>query len=399
RELGLNRDELRVLRSLIGLLLERGADGEAAPLVSRFLEQERKLDEIERAQASDDFEARIKYAESEMALVRLESEASMAKERERALASTNRLTLWLVALGGLTTVVLAAFFQLQRRSNQRLTLAFARLRESEAQGQDLLRLSTGYVFLHDMQGRFLLVNPATAHALGDSPDALVGRQLTEFLVEPDATWADYLAGFEAEGLAEGVLRVRCVGGERQWRVSSRRTSPREARAYVVGNAVDVTAQVQQADALREQSERDALTGCWNRRKLEAFEFSHLDDGWAAIAIDLDHFKRINDTEGHERGDRVLIGTASFLHDRVRGVDVLIRLGGDEFVLLLPGADAAHVDRLVTRLLEDYHLAPCSFSLGAEVRDGTETLADTVARADAAMYAGRARRRAATSTET
>jgi diguanylate cyclase (GGDEF)-like protein/PAS domain S-box-containing protein len=395
RELELHRDELRVLRELIRLLLERGADSEAAPLVSRFLEQERRVDDLERAQASDDFEARVKYAESEISLMRLEGEAAMAREREKALASTNRLTLWLVALGAVTTGVLAAFFLHQRRSNRRLTQALALLRESEAQGQDLLRLSTGFVFLHDLQGRLLLVNPATAHALGDSPEALVGRRLTEFLVQAETGWTGYLARLEADDLAEVVLHVRCVDGERQWRVSSRRTSPREARAYVVGNAVDVTAQVQQADALREQSERDALTGCWNRRKLEAFEFAHLDDGWAAIAIDLDHFKRINDSEGHERGDRVLVGTAAFLHDRVRGVDALIRLGGDEFVLLLPGVDAHHVDALVARLQEDEAHAPCAFSLGAAVRDGNaETLMETVARADAAMYASRARKRAA-----
>jgi diguanylate cyclase (GGDEF)-like protein/PAS domain S-box-containing protein len=398
RELELHRDELRVLRQLIRLLNERGADKEAAPLVQRFLDQERKVDDLERAQASDDFEARIKYAESEMALLKLEGEAAMSRERERALASTNRLTQWLVLLGAVTTGVLVALFLQQRRHNQRLTGALAQLRESEAQSQDLLRLSTGFVFLHDLAGNLLLVNPAAAHALGGPPEALVGRRFADFLVDPTPTWVDYAARIEAEGLAEGVLRVRCVEGERHWRVSSRRSAPRDARAYVVGNAVDVTAQVQQADSLREQSERDALTGCWNRRKLEVFEFAHLDDGWAAIAIDLDHFKHINDTEGHERGDRVLVGTAAFLHDRVRGVDALVRLGGDEFVLLLPGVDAKHVDALVERLLEDAGQAPCAFSLGAAVRDGNhEPLMDTVARADAAMYASRARKRAATGT--
>jgi diguanylate cyclase (GGDEF)-like protein/PAS domain S-box-containing protein len=398
QEYALYRDELRVLRELIRLKIERGATVEASPLVNRFLEQERALDQSERAQASDDFEARVKYAESEMQLVRLEGEAAMARERERALARDNRLTLWLLALGLLTTGVLAAFFLQQRRSNRRLTDALALLRESEAQGQDLLRLSTGFVFLHDLAGRLMLVNPAAAHALGQSPEALVGQPLAAFLVDSESTWADYATRILGDGIAEGVLRVRCADGERHWRVSSRRTAPREARAYVVGNAVDVTAQVLQADALREQSERDALTGCWNRRKLEVFEDSHLRDGWAAVVIDLDHFKRINDTEGHERGDRVLVGIAGFLHERVRAVDALVRVGGDEFVLLLPGVDAGHVDALVARLLNDAALAPCAFSLGAAVRDGGEALADTVARADAAMYAGRARRRGTARTE-
>jgi GGDEF domain-containing protein len=84
---------------------------------------------------------------------------------------------------------------------------------------------------------------------------------------------------------------------------------------------------------------------------------------------------------------------------VRGVDALVRLGGDEFVLLLPGADASHVDALMQRLAEDAPHAPCGFSLGVAVRDGDETLADTMARADADMYAGRARRRAAAGSAT
>jgi diguanylate cyclase (GGDEF)-like protein/PAS domain S-box-containing protein len=393
RGLDLRRDELRVLRVLIHLLIEQGLATEAAPLVTRLIDEERLLDEAERAQASDDFEARLKYAEREVQLMRLESEAAMAHERELALARSNRLTSWLVALVGLTTLVLAASFLQQRHHNRRLTAALARLRESEAQGLDLLRLSTGFVFLHDLAGRFMLVNPAAARALGQPPEALVGRRLAEFLVEGDAGWGAYAARIEAEGALEGVLRVRTLEGERHWRISSRRTAPREARAYVVGNAVDVTAQVRQTDALREQSERDALTGCWNRRKLDVFEDAHLRDGWAAIAIDLDHFKRVNDTEGHERGDRVLVGVANFLHERSRAVDALVRTGGDEFVLLLPGVDAFHVDALCTRLREDAAQAPCAFSLGAAVRDGVEPLSETVARADAAMYAARSLARA------
>jgi diguanylate cyclase (GGDEF)-like protein/PAS domain S-box-containing protein len=293
----------------------------------------------------------------------------------------------------LTIFVLAAFFVQQRLSNRRLTSALAKLRESESQAQDLLRLSTGFVFLHDLSGSLLLVNPAAAHALGRAPDELAGRRLAEFLDEPESTWTEYAARIESEGLAEGVLRVRTIDGVRFWRVSSQRTAPREARAYVVGNAVDVTAQVRQTDALREQTERDALTGCWNRRKLESFEDTHEADGWAAIAIDLDHFKRINDTEGHERGDRVLIGIADFLHERARATDAVVRLGGDEFVLLLPGADAAHADALCARLREDATQAPCAFSVGAAARDGTEPLVETIARADAAMYAARSLARA------
>jgi diguanylate cyclase (GGDEF)-like protein/PAS domain S-box-containing protein len=394
RDLDLGRDELRVLRELVRLVLARHAYAEAAPLVQRFLVQEKAVDELERAQASDDFEARVKYAEREVELMRLEGEASMAREREQALARSNRLTSWLVVLGGVITLVLAAFFVQQRRSNARLTAALARLRESEAQGLDLLRLATGYVFLLDLDSRFTLVNPATAHALGHAADALVGRPFGEFLAEGATFWAEQVAHAREGEASEGLWRVRTVEGDRHWRIGLRHSSPREARAYLVANAADVTTQVQLADALREQSERDALTGCWNRRKLDTFEDAHARDGWAVLVIDLDHFKHINDTEGHERGDRVLVGVANFLHERVRAVDALLRIGGDEFALLLPGVDAGHVDALCARLRDDAAQAPCAFSLGVAVRDGAEPLGDTLARADAAMYAARSLERAA-----
>jgi diguanylate cyclase (GGDEF)-like protein/PAS domain S-box-containing protein len=298
-----------------------------------------------------------------------------------------------VVLGALSSLVLGAFFLRQRRLARRLAAALAAQRASEAQAIDLLRLSTGYVFLHDLDGRLSLVNPAAAHALGGTPDSLVGRRVADFMVDAPTAWPAYAARIEARGLAEGIVRVRTVDGERHWRVSSLRSSPREARAYVVGNAIDVTDQVQQADVLREQSERDALTGCWNRRRLDVFEAMHLRDGWAVVAIDLDHFKDINDSEGHDGGDRVLVAIANFLHERVRSVDALLRVGGDEFALLLPGADAGHVEQLAARLREDVNHAPCGYTIGTAVREVDETLADTLARADAAMYATRSLARA------
>ena len=385
------RDEVRVLRNLIDLKLQRDADVEAAPLVRRFLAQERALEDIESARASDDLEARLKYAESEISRQRLEDEATMARERERSFARDKQLTTWVTVLAISITVVLAAFVVLQRRSNRRLVQAFAMLRESESQAQELLRLSTGFVYLHDPVGRFLQVNPSTAAALGDAPEALVGRSLVGYLADVGA-WVEHVGRIDAEGHAEAVLRLNTVGGERHWRVTSRRMDPRGARAYVVGNAVDVTAQVHQAEALREQSERDPLTGCWNRRVLERFQSEHEVGGWGVIGIDLDHFKRINDTEGHEQGDRVLVAFADFVGARERPIDVLVRSGGDEFLLLLPGAGTEQVESVCARLRAEAGHAPCGFSLGSAVREARESLAETVARADADMYAARARLR-------
>ena len=84
--------------------------------------------------------------------------------------------------------------------------------------------------------------------------------------------------------------------------------------------------------------------------------------------------------------------ARFLSDRVRSADSLLRLGGDEFLILVPQAERGVLDRLVQRLDTDRTSAPCGFSMGAELRVGSESLASTLARADAAMYEAKKRQR-------
>lgn len=392
RQLGLDRDELRVSREDIRLMLERGASGaELTPRVTRYLDLATKIEKGDRAQASDDFDARLKYLQREYEVDRLEAEARAAAERERLLAQTNRLTRWLVVLSLAIVLVLGAFYLFQRRAYARLRSAMDALRHSDARAEDLLRLSSGYVFLHDLEGRLMLVNPASAEALGYAPEDIVGRSLAEFMsASTSTTFGGYLHRVRKQGQDEGVILIRTRdGSERHWRYSNRLSSPQDSRAYVVGNAVDVTEQVLQAEKLRDQNERDALTGVYNRRFLDSFERRHPAAGrWAAVTVDLDHFKHINDTEGHERGDQVLIEIGGLLQDKVRADDAVVRLGGDEFVVLLGDADAATLEKLVERLRQDADKAPCRFSLGAALREGDESLAATMARADAAMYSAR-----------
>jgi diguanylate cyclase (GGDEF)-like protein/PAS domain S-box-containing protein len=397
RALGMKRDELRVLHELLRVAIaQKQAPALINSMALRFLDIDGAIERSDRAKAADDFDARLEYAERELDVLRLKDEAVLAGERERALAERNRQSQALTALVAAMLLVLGAFLLLQRRSNRRLQSTLALLRESEAQANDLLNLSAGFVFLHDLRGRLVRVNPAAAQALGQPVEALVGRLLQDFQprVSRDG-FAEYLHRVQVQGEDQGVFLVRSGEGDnRHWRYSSRLSAAHDGRAYAVGHAVDVTDQVQQTRVLHEQSVRDALTGTYNRRQLEICENSHPGDRpWAAISVDLDHFKQVNDTQGHDRGDLVLMDVARFLLERVRATDVVIRLGGDEFVVLLPFASAEMLRASVERLLGDAPQAPCAFSVGSALRAEDEPLSATIARADAAMYAARAIARA------
>ncbi len=395
RNLKLPRDELRATRALLGVLAQLERHDDLVPLVRRYIDLESGIDAADRAQASDDFDARLKYAEQEKDVLRLQSEARLAAEREHSLAEQNRLTRLLTGLALLTLLVLFAFLVQQRRSNRRMRETNSALRESEARATDLLRLSSGFVFLHDTDGRLLMVNPATAHALGHEAPDLVGRSLREFMPADAAPeFQAYLQRVEQKTRDEGTLRLEPEPGEKlHWRYSNRLSEAEPGRAYVIGHAVDVTEQIAQAVALREQNLQDALTGARNRRWLEEFERRVGRAGtWAVVVFDLDHFKQINDTRGHEEGDRVLVGFAKFLTGNLREGDAVVRSGGDEFLIVLANAGEPALSALLERLREDADKAPIAFSMGSALRHADEPLHATIERADKMMYAERSRRR-------
>jgi len=109
------------------------------------------------------------------------------------------------------------------------------------------------------------------------------------------------------------------------------------------------ANIRLRDALRAQSTKDPLTGLYNRRYLEEMLDREIrrairsEQHLGILMLDIDHFKKFNDTYGHEAGDAVLRETGSFLTRSIRAEDFVCRFGGEEFVVVLPTADvrAAH----------------------------------------------------------
>jgi diguanylate cyclase (GGDEF)-like protein len=120
------------------------------------------------------------------------------------------------------------------------------------------------------------------------------------------------------------------------------------------------------ESLRQQSIRDPLTGLFNRRYLEEslsieIERAKRSKGpFSVIMMDLDHFKRFNDTHGHEAGDSVLQLLGSFLRRHVRSGDVACRYGGEEFTLILPGASLEAAQQRAQELCEGIRVLNVDF---------------------------------------
>ncbi|OGR34719.1 MAG: hypothetical protein A2051_04550 [Desulfovibrionales bacterium GWA2_65_9] len=153
-------------------------------------------------------------------------------------------------------------------------------------------------------------------------------------------------------------------------------------------------------SLETQASTDKLTGAYNRRTWDVEirrEFSKArrqENSLCLVMADLDHFKRVNDEHGHQRGDRVLQEFTERLRQAVRASDTVYRLGGEEFAVLLPGTDIEQ-GRVAAEKLR-VHVAntaldgvPITASFGVTETDGNESPDEFFRRADQAMYAAKA----------
>jgi diguanylate cyclase (GGDEF)-like protein len=162
-------------------------------------------------------------------------------------------------------------------------------------------------------------------------------------------------------------------------------------------------------AWQTQAYRDALTGLYNRRRLDE-QLPRLIEQCSAdgttlcvLAMDLDHFKKLNDTLGHAAGDRLLRDVGQIINSAVREEDLAFRMGGDEFLILLPGHDtsaglrlARRLNALVNQLTANARSTPKpGISIGVTCLTDLRKIAaaDLLRVADAAMYQDKTTRKA------
>jgi diguanylate cyclase (GGDEF)-like protein/PAS domain S-box-containing protein len=237
-----------------------------------------------------------------------------------------------------------------------------------------------------VDGRFLQVNRALCAFTGRTPDELEGTEITR-LLHPDER-ADTRLG-------RGEHRFLHAAGTIVWGAVN---TTRVRDEHVLLQVQDVTERRRYESELRYLADHDPLTGLLNRRAFTRVLDAHIEHvrrygpTGAVLALDVDHFKNINDTLGHGMGDELIVSLAGALRERLGERVAIGRLGGDELAILVPDGDgdeaAAEVLDVVRRqriASPSGRLRRVSASIGiAGFDDGLD--ADAVlANADLAMY--------------
>lgn len=282
------------------------------------------------------------------------------------------------------------------------------LRHAQEQSERRMRLvfekaDTGILVL-DARGSVQSANPAFVRILG--PAAAVPEVLLGELLEPH--------GARVAELIESSLRSQeprdtdlelDLGGARGRVWVELSVNPLGGN-LLQGLVIDITERKRAERAAQELAAHDPVTGLLNRRgvdqslaRLIALVRHDPKVVIGLLQIDLDHFKTVNDTLGHEAGDRVLREVSRVLERNVRRTDIVGRLGGDEFVVLLPGIESAamaleiaeNIIAGVNRPIEigEGRIARVGASIGIAITSRfPESAADLLRRADEAMYSAK-----------
>jgi diguanylate cyclase (GGDEF)-like protein/PAS domain S-box-containing protein len=283
-------------------------------------------------------------------------------------------------------------------------LAQKQFAASEGRYRLLFEQGADPVYLHGLDAageptRFIAVNDATCELLGYTREELLG--LTPRAVDA-APRPGQLRHMMADLLKQGTVHYESVRRARTGELIPVEIS--SSLTEVGGDLVvltisrDIRERMREVHRLEELTLRDALTGLFNRRGLDLMLPEHAKrakrSGRPVIVVygDIDHFKTLNDTYGHERGDEVIVAVAGALRAAFRETDLIARLGGDEFCVVAetdeikPDALGARLDVAVAAAAEQLGLQ-FGLSHGEVLTDwrGLEEPRGLLDRADARMY--------------
>lgn len=275
----------------------------------------------------------------------------------------------------------------------------------------LLHESSDGLWDWNLQDHSLFLSPQWFRMLGYGPSEISSPTLDTWKsrVHPDdlervtGLLQDHLQGKNSR--YEAKYRLRNRDGHYLWVHDRGMVARRDSRGEpqrMIGLVLDITESERYAAELLELSQRDELTGLYNRRAgnemFERFLRECRRDGkpLQVVMLDIDHFKPLNDAYGHQEGDRAICHVARELKRSMREDEWLFRWGGEEFLLLFPGMDHFRVQQLMQRLLTHFNATPfvtekgerlpLTFSAGiSRFPEDGDSIQKLVEAADQALY--------------
>lgn len=335
------------------------------------------------------------------------------RENVQRMAAYHRALLYAVSIF-LALYVIYALFRIERSrralavANQDLAERFAAQQRAESQIRLYSTVFTSAregMTITDAESRIVAVNPAFSAITGYAADEVIGK--TPAILNSGRQGDDFYQGLWGDLAERGqwqgeIWNRRKDGGiYPEWLSISAVNDANGQSSNYIGIFSDISERKQQEARIHHLAHHDALTGLPNRVLLEDRVSQAIRNAKrshrtvALIFIDLDRFKNINDTLGHEVGDNLLVQAAERGLRALRETDTLSRQGGDEFVAVLPELENRQTAMQVTRKLlaalgHPYLLAGHELTVSASAGiaiypDDGETVSELLRKADAAMY--------------
>ena len=281
------------------------------------------------------------------------------------------------------------------------------LKASEERFRTVADFTYDWEYWRGVNNEYIYITPSCERITGYSQAELIADpQLTEQMVHPDdrVTMDNHLRDYKDDTQHTLDFRVLRKDGEIRWIAHSCNPIFSEEGNFLgrrVSNR-DITARKLAEEKLEKLSQTDPLTGLANRRHFMALAEHELSRAiryggeLSVLMMDIDHFKTVNDTYGHQTGDLVLQKLSRLCQEALRAIDVIGRFGGEEFAILLPQTDRMQAQEVAERLrkiiadaetpLESGLPLRFSVSLGVTTLVGKSTNVDTLLdQADKALF--------------
>jgi diguanylate cyclase (GGDEF)-like protein/PAS domain S-box-containing protein len=277
--------------------------------------------------------------------------------------------------------------------------------QSEEKCRTIFDSARDVIIMHDLDGNIMNANKSAESLYGYPKDVLIGMNIRDI--------AHSMGKLEQKKIEERLKDIRDKGSlvfetvlldsdSREIAVEiNARVIEFAGKKAIVSISRDITRRKQTEELVKNMAYKDSLTGLPNRRLFDdRFQIAcsgadRNNSRLAILVMDLDGFKDINDSYGHQVGDQVLIEVGRRLRQSIRRSDTVARLGGDEFIILLSDIkteeDADKITRKIQRFFRDYfliegHKIKISLSIGTSIYpdDGRE-LEELIKKSDKAMY--------------